>query len=71
MNVTEIQIVIGALDRVTKGLIEEGFGNKRTREEHPNYSFVEIGQNIEKSPEDLRKLLVSETSVENYQLTLF
>ena len=32
-------------------------GNERTSRDHPNYSIVEIGQNTEKSPEDLRRLL--------------
>ena len=35
-----------------------GLGNKRTSGNHPNYSIVEIGQNIKKSPGDLRKLAV-------------
>ena len=30
-----------------------GLGNKRTSGDHPKYSIVEIGQNTEKSPEDL------------------
>ena len=33
-----------------------GFGNKKTRENHPNYSIIKIGQNFEKSPGDLRRL---------------
>ena len=34
-----------------------GLVNKRTSEDHPYYSIVEIGQNTEKSPEDLRRLV--------------
>ena len=34
-----------------------GFGNKRTSANHLNYNIVEIGQNTEKSPGDLRNLL--------------
>ena len=32
----------------------EGFGNKRTSGDYPNYSIIKIGQNTEKSPGDLR-----------------
>ena len=39
----------------------EGFGNKRTSGDHPNNSIVEIGQNTEKCPGDLRKLAVTQT----------
>ena len=45
-------------------------GNNGTGRDCPNYSIVEIGQNTEKSPEDLRRLAVSQNPVENYQLTL-
>ena len=33
-----------------------GLGNKRASREYPNYSIVEIDQNTEKSPGDLRRL---------------
>ena len=33
-------------------------GNKRTSGDHPNYGNVEISQNTEKSPGDLRRLAV-------------
>ena len=33
-----------------------GFGNEKMSGDHPNYSIVEIGQNTEKSPGDLRRL---------------
>ena len=45
-------------------------GNKRTRGDHPSYNIIEIGQNTKKSPEDLRRLAVTMTPVENHQLTL-
>ena len=38
--------------------------------EHPNYSSVEIGQNTEKSPGDLRRLAVTQAPVENHHLML-
>ena len=46
------------------------FGNKRTNGDHPNYSIIEIGQNAEKSPGDLRKLAVTQTSEKDHRLTL-
>ena len=69
MKDTVIPIVIGALGTVTKGLILGGLGNKKTNRDHPNYSIVEIGQNIENSPGDLRKFALNHTP-ENHQLTL-
>ena len=44
--------------------------NKRVSGDHPNYSIVEISQNTEKRPGDLWRLAVTQTPVENYQLTL-
>ena len=37
---------------------------------HPNYNIIENGQNTEKSPGDLRRLAVTQTSVKDHQLTL-
>ena len=31
-----------------------GLGNKRTNRDHPNYNFIKIDQNTEKSPGDMR-----------------
>ena len=39
-----------------------GLENKRTTGDHPNYGIVEIGQNTEKSPGDLRRLAGVKTS---------
>ena len=36
----------------------------------PKYSIIEIGQNTGKSPGDKRRLAVTQTPVENHQLTL-
>ena len=44
-----------------------GLGNKRTSGDYSDYSIVEIGQNTEKSPGDLR-LAVTQTQVANHQL---
>ena len=41
-----------------------GLEDKRTSGDHPNNSVVEIGQNIAKSPKDLKRLAVNQTPVE-------
>ena len=45
-------------------------GNKRTCGDHPNYCIAEIDQNTKTSPGDFRRLAVTQTPVENHQLTL-
>ena len=45
-------------------------GNRTTNGKHPNYSIIEIDQNTENSPEDLRRLAVIHSSMKDYQLTL-
>ena len=62
MKVTVIPIIIRALCTVTKGLVQ-GLGNNGTGGDSPKYSIIEIGQNIEKSPGDLRRLAVPEIPV--------
>ena len=42
----------------------------RTSGDHINYCIIENGQNIEKSPGDLRRLAVTQTPVKDHQLTL-
>ena len=54
--------------RIVKGT--EGHGNKRTSEDHPNYSIIKIVQNTEKSPGDLWRFAVTQTSVKDHQLML-
>ena len=34
-------------------------GNRRTNRDYPNYSIVEIGQNTEKYPGDMRRLAIT------------
>ena len=46
-----------------------GLGNKGTSGDNSNYRIDEIGQNTEKSPGDLKRL-VTQTPVNDYQLTL-
>ena len=38
--------------------------------DYPNYCIIEIGQNTEKNPGDLRRFTVTQTPVRNHQLTL-
>ena len=38
-----------------------GLGNKRISGDHSNYCIIEISQNTEKSPQDLRRLAVTQT----------
>ena len=45
-------------------------GNNWTRGDHPNYYIIETGQNTEKSPKDLRRLVVTQTPVKDHQLML-
>ena len=45
------------------GIKTRGLGNKKTSEDHPNYRIVEIGQNIEKNPGDLRTLPITQTPI--------
>ena len=53
---------------ITKGT--GGLGSWRMRGDHPNYYIIENGQNTEKSPGDLRRLAVTQTSGKDHQLTL-
>ena len=53
MEVTVIPIIIGALGTIPKRLV------KRTSGDHLDYNITKIGQDIEKSPEDV----LSQTTV--------
>ena len=64
-----IPIIIGAFGTITKGLIKR-LENKRMSGDNPNYCITKIGQNTEKSPEDLRRLAVTQTPVKDPHLTL-
>ena len=45
-------------------------GSWRTGRDYPNESVTENGLNTEKSPGDLRRIAVTQTSVRNHQLKL-
>ena len=47
-----------------------GVRNWRTSRDYVNYMMFEIGRNTEKSPGDLWKLVVTETSLKDHELTL-
>ena len=54
--------------RIIKGMRDRG--NNGTSGDHPNYCIIEIGQNTEKNPGDLKRLAVIQTPVKDNQLTL-
>ena len=66
MKVTIVSIVIGAFGKVTQGFLKglEDLGLERG--DHPNDSIIEDCQNTEKSPGDLRRLVVTQTPVKNH-----
>ena len=69
---TEIYIVIGVLGTITKRLVQV-LDDLEIRDRvgiYLNHFIVEIGQKTKKYQGDLRRLAVTHTSVENYQLTL-
>ena len=72
MKVTMIPIVVGTFGTVTKvslkGLEDLEVGGRWG--DHSNDSIIENGQNTEKSPGDLMRLAVTQTPVEDHQLTL-
>ena len=71
MWVTVIPFVNGALGTITKGLVQRlETKKKKTSEDHPNHSIVEIGQNTEKILGELRRLAVVQTLVRNHQILL-
>ena len=66
-------IVLGALGNQSHQTIGTGTGgleNKRTSGDHPIYCIIEIGQNTEESPRDLRGLAVTQTPLRNHPLKL-
>ena len=70
MRVKMIIIVIGLLRTVTKGLIKWVKELEIRRWIETIQTFIEIGQNTEKSPGELRRLVVTQTPVKDHQLKL-
>ena len=48
----------------------ERFGNKGMWRDCPNYSIIEISQNTEKGPGELKRFAVTQIPVKDCQLTL-
>ena len=48
----------------------DGSPNLGQSGDHPNDSIIESDQNTEKSPEDMRRLAVTQTPVKDHQQTL-
>ena len=72
MKVAIILIIIDAFRTVTKVLLKglENLEIEGWLETPPNYCIIEIGQNTEKNPGDLRGLAVPQTPVKDHQLKL-
>ena len=64
--------LIDALGTVSQRLGKENgrVKSRRMNRDHPGFSIVEIGQNTEQSPGDLKKLAVTQTPMKGHQLTL-
>ena len=62
MKVSVIPIVVGALGTILKGLVK-GLEVLEIRGDHRDYTIINIGQNTEKSPRDLRRFAVNQTPV--------
>ena len=61
-------VLLARLLKIIKG--HRGFGSWRPSGDHPNNSIIEDDQNTEKSPGDLRRLVVTQSPVKDHQLTL-
>ena len=74
--ICRVDVLIGSATKVTvilTGRLGKGTGkvrNRRTSRDHPNYSIVKIDQNTEMSPGYMKKLMVTQTTGKNHQLTL-
>ena len=49
-------------------MVTGSIGNQRMIQDYPDYSIVEIDQNTEKSPGDLKRLAFTQTQVKDHQL---
>ena len=67
---TIVSIVIDDFGTVTKGLFKGQEDLEVGARDHPNYCTIENFQNTEKSPEDLRKLAVTQAPEEAHKLKL-
>ena len=64
MKMTITPIVISALEgHFSNDKETGGLGNKRTSGDHRNYYIIENNHNTEKSPGNMKRLAVTQTSV--------
>ena len=74
IKVAMIPIVIVMLGKDTKGMVKGMVKGIEDSEiilgDHLRYNIIKISQNTEKNPGDQRRLAVTQTPVENYQLTV-
>ena len=71
MKVTVIPIVVDILWKVSKSLEQiREFRNQRNLGDHRDYSIVNASLNIQKNPQDLRRLTATQTPVKDQQLRL-
>ena len=70
MNVMVILVVFGALGTILKGLLKGLEDIELKVQVYPGNNIIKIGQNTEKNLGEWRKLAVTQTPVENNQLTL-
>ena len=70
IRVTVIPIAIGVLGMILKGLGKKigGIGNQKKNRDIPVYSIVEIDQNTEKAPRDLKKPAVTQTPMKDHHM---
>ena len=70
MKVTIVPILIGALGTITKGLLKGLEDLEVGGRVEAIQSMANNGQNPETSPGDVRRLAVTQTPVNNHQLTM-
>ena len=69
MRVTVMPIITGTIPKCFETELAR-VDCRKTNWNYPGYSIPKINQNAEKSFEDFRRLVVTQTPVENYQQTL-
>ena len=72
MKVTVISVIVGALGTVPQEPEKDvGYSSyQRKNQDHPKHITAKISYNTEKSPGDLRRFAVTQTSLEGNQLLL-
>ena len=68
MKVTEVPIVVGALETIQKGIVK-GLEELEIGGQAETIQTKAFSSNTQKTPVDLRILAVTQTSVKDHQLT--